>query len=78
MHLGAGVGPAVGVSVLRGQGVGLPTVKVPFWPGVRRKFLELEKIVSTHFEFGKLRDFGLKKLEDFSGGTGGIHRKINR
>ena len=35
MHLGAGVGPAVGVSVLRGQGVGLPTVKVPFWPGVR-------------------------------------------
>lgn len=35
MHLGAGVGPAVGVSVLRGQGVGLPTVKVAFWPGVR-------------------------------------------
>ena len=25
----------MGVSVLRGQGVGLPTVKVPFWPGVR-------------------------------------------
>ena len=38
MHLGAGVGPAVGVSVLRGQGVGLPTVKVPFWPGVRTDF----------------------------------------
>lgn len=36
MHLGAGVGAAVGVSVLRGQGVGLPTVKVSFWPGVRR------------------------------------------
>ena len=26
----------MGVSVLRGQGVGLPTVKVSFWPGVRR------------------------------------------
>ena len=26
----------MGVSVLRGQGVGLPTVKVPFWPGVRK------------------------------------------
>ena len=25
----------MGVSVLRGQGVGLPTVKVSFWPGVR-------------------------------------------
>lgn len=37
MHLGAGVGAAVGVSVLRGQGVGLPTVKVSFWPGVRTK-----------------------------------------
>ena len=24
------------MSVLRGQGVGLPTVKVSFWPGVRR------------------------------------------
>ena len=36
MHLGAGVGAAVGVSVLRGQGVGLPTVKVSFWPGVRK------------------------------------------
>ena len=35
VHLGAGVGAAVGVSVLRGQGVGLPTVKVSFWPGVR-------------------------------------------
>lgn len=34
-HHGAGVGPAARVSVLRGQGVGLPTVKVPFWPGVR-------------------------------------------
>lgn len=38
VHLGAGVGAAVGVSVLRGQGVGLPTVKVSFWPGVRKKY----------------------------------------
>lgn len=27
----------MGVSVLRGQGVGLPTVKVSFWPGVRNR-----------------------------------------
>ena len=27
----------MGVSVLRGQGVGLPTVKVSFWPGVRTR-----------------------------------------
>ena len=44
MHLGAGVGPAVGVSVLRGQGVGLPTVKVPFWPGVRKSVRFREKV----------------------------------
>ena len=35
VHRGAGVGPAVRVSVLRGQGVGPPTVKVSFRPGVR-------------------------------------------
>lgn len=29
----------MGVSVLRGQGVGLPTVKVSFWPGVRTQLL---------------------------------------
>ena len=48
MHLGAGVGPAVGVSVLRGQGVGLPTVKVPFWPGVRRKSGYSKKFLAEH------------------------------
>ena len=30
----------MGVSVLRGQGVGLPTVKVSFWPGVRTNAIE--------------------------------------
>lgn len=35
MNHGAGVGPAARVSDLRGQGVGLQTVKVSFWPGVR-------------------------------------------
>lgn len=31
----------MGVSVLRGQGVGLPTVKVSFWPGVRTHRMEI-------------------------------------
>ena len=31
----------MGVSVLRGQGVGLPTVKVSFWPGVRKEAKEM-------------------------------------
>ena len=31
----------MGVSVLRGQGVGLPTVKVSFWPGVRSETAKL-------------------------------------
>lgn len=41
----------MGVSVLRGQGVGLPTVKVSFWPGVRteRELLELLNMERSTF-----------------------------
>ena len=41
----------MGVSVLRGQGVGLPTVKVSFWPGVRNweftEPLDLDRAVAV-------------------------------
>ena len=35
----------MGVSVLRGQGVGLPTVKVSFWPGVRKNGTTPENVL---------------------------------
>ena len=41
----------MGVSVLRGQGVGLPTVKVSFWPGVRKQTALLKRLaVGLHGE----------------------------
>ena len=40
----------MGVSVLRGQGVGLPTVKVSFWPGVRTRIDYLDgKLTAEEF-----------------------------
>ena len=35
---------------MRGQGVGLPTVKVPFWPGVRTLLLIIFKDSIKHVE----------------------------
>ena len=65
MHLGAGVGAAVGVSVLRGQGVGLPTVKVSFWPGVRKEicYLNLSEFhLFKNHPFGVLDDAEMQGL----------------
>ena len=48
----------MGVSVLRGQGVGLPTVKVPFWPGVRNlQFLDnsLKTVLSEYRDYFRER-----------------------
>lgn len=58
MHHSAGVGLAASVSVLRGPGVGLPTIKVYFLPGVRtilRQRTMSEKIIQLSVNQGGLR-----------------------
>ena len=57
----------MGVSVLRGQGVGLPTVKVSFWPGVRN--LAWNRMEAEAF-------WELFKEYEDAGGDGYIHTVV--
>ena len=59
----------MGVSVLRGQGVGLPTVKVPFWPGVRSKIeskLRYQRWYCGHYHTEKRVDSLQFMFEDYA------------
>ena len=52
----------MGVSVLRGQGVGLPTVKVSFWPGVRN--FDYDSNLDAFYDYEK---YGQQRIQQEQG-----------